>query len=413
MTCLVAKLLSFHNPKCFLLLYLCFEILGACQSASLEKKDVWVADVRSAMEQNTPFSMKDDVMGIEYIPLETTDSCLISNLTYLIMDDDFIFVQNGKTDQVFKFTRQGKFVCQIGRVGNGPGEYAPWTIENISLDVNKKEVFLNSRRLPAYVYSYDGEFLRTDTTTVEAVENRYLLNNGSFALSGASITPIQQSPWLVALKNEKNQMMVTKSPFPANVPAEACYMQEIQFVPFQNSALAYTLCNETVFRVTETGICPACVYDKKNGAEYNEKIADINEMAKDNTNTLSTIELFTFFETSRYFYFRTIVLSKPEKCFFQRLDKRTGEFLSQPVKQDFMELSVGFSDGNVIGMENDWDGGVPFCPRYIYKDRICVQVINAVTLEKLENKGYLKDKPVALQLDADDNPMVIVYTFRN
>ena len=53
-------------------------ILGACQSASLEKKDVWVADVRSAMEQNTPFSMKDDVMGIEYIPLETTDSCLIS-----------------------------------------------------------------------------------------------------------------------------------------------------------------------------------------------------------------------------------------------------------------------------------------------------------------------------------------------
>ena len=377
------------------------------------KKDVWVADVRSAMEQNTPFSMKDDVMGIEYIPLETTDSCLISNLTYLIMDDDFIFVQNGKTDQVFKFTRQGKFVCQIGRVGNGPGEYAPWTIENISLDVNKKEVFLNSRRLPAFVYSYDGEFLRTDTTTVEAVENRYLLNNGSFALSGASITPIQQSPWLVALKNEKNQMMATKSPFPANVPAEACYMQEIQFVPFQNSALAYTLCNDTVFRVTETGICPACVYDKKNGAEYNEKIADINEMAKDNTNTLSTIELFTFFETSRYFYFRTIVLSKPEKCFFQRLDKRTGEFLSQPVKQDFMELSVGFSDGNVIGMENDWDGGVPFCPRYIYKDRICVQVINAVTLEKLENKGYLKDKPVALQLDADDNPMVIVYTFKN
>lgn len=162
------------------------------------------------------------------------------------------------------------------------------------MDVNKKEVFLNSRRLPAYVYSYDGEFLRTDTTTVEAVENRYLLNNGSFALSGASITPIQQSPWLVALKNEKNQMMATKSPFPANVPAEACYMQEIQFVPFQNSALAYTLCNDTVFRVTETGICPACVYDKKNGAEYNEKIADINEMAKDNTNTLSTIELFTF-----------------------------------------------------------------------------------------------------------------------
>ena len=106
-------------------------------------------------------------------------------------------------------------------------------------------------------------------------------------------------------------------------------------------------------------------------------------------------------------------MSKPEKCFFQRLDKNTGEFLSRPVKQDFMEMSFGFSDGNVMGMENDLDGGVPFCPSYIYKDRIRVQVINAVTLEKLKDKGYLKDKPAALQLGVDDNPMVIVYTFKN
>ena len=58
-------------------------ILGACQSASLEKKDVWVADVRSAMEQNTPFSMKDDVMGIEYIPLETRMRTIWVNIPFI------------------------------------------------------------------------------------------------------------------------------------------------------------------------------------------------------------------------------------------------------------------------------------------------------------------------------------------
>lgn len=47
------------------------------------------------------FSMKDDVMGIEYIPLETTDSCLISNLTYLIMDDD---------SSLFKMVRQTRYL---------------------------------------------------------------------------------------------------------------------------------------------------------------------------------------------------------------------------------------------------------------------------------------------------------------
>lgn len=329
------------------------------------------------------------------------------------MDDDFIFLQNGKTDQIFKFTRQGKFVCQVGKMGNGPGEYPPYSIENISLDVNKKEVFLNSKLFPAFVYSYDGEFLRTDSTTVEAVGNRYVLNDGWSVLVGATITPIHQSPWLVALKDKNNRIVASKAPFPASVPADACYMKEIQFVPFQHSALAYTLCNDTVFRVTEAGIVPACVYEKKNGAGYHEKIANINEMAKDDTNTSSTIELFTLFETSRYFYFRTLVLSQPVKCFFQRLDKATGEFLSQPVREDFMDISFGFSDGNVMGMENDFDNGVPICPSYVYKDRVCVQVVNAVTLEKLEEKGYLKNRPAALQLGADDNPMVIVYTFKD
>ena len=71
--------------------------LGACQSFSSKKDEVWVADVRSAMTKDTPFSMKEDVVGIEYIPLETTDSCLISNVTYLVMDDDSLFKMGRRT----------------------------------------------------------------------------------------------------------------------------------------------------------------------------------------------------------------------------------------------------------------------------------------------------------------------------
>ena len=106
-----------NKVKVLMVALLALLTLGACQSFSSKKDEVWWADVRSAMTKDTPFSMKEDVVGIEYIPLETTDSCLISNVTYLVMDDDFIFIQNGKTDQIFKFTRQGKFVCQIGRMG--------------------------------------------------------------------------------------------------------------------------------------------------------------------------------------------------------------------------------------------------------------------------------------------------------
>lgn len=402
-----------NKAKVCMNLFIALLIVSSCQLKSSEKDGVWVADVRSAMQKETPVSMKEDVAGIEYIPLEMTDSCLISNVTGLIMDDEFIFVQNGKTDQNFQFTRQGKFVREVGKVGEGSGEYAPYTVGESSLDSKKREIYLNRDRLPAMVYSYDGEFLRADTTIAEFVSNRYLLDNGCWALTGAPMNPIQQSPWLAALKDKNNQLIATKAPFPAQVPADVCYMQEIQFVPFQNSALAFTLCNDTLFRVTEDGIIPACVYDRKNGLEYYEKIANISELAKDDTNTSSTINLFTFFETPRYFYFRAILLSEPNQCFFQRLDKETGEFISQPVAQDFVDISMGFSDANVLGVENDLDGGVPFCPRYVYKDRVRVQVINAETIANLEEKGYLKNKPAALQLSPDDNPVVIIYSFRN
>lgn len=388
-------------------------LLGSCQSESRQSDGVWMVDVRSAIQKETPFSMKEDVTGIEYIPLETTDSCLISNIVELIMDDDFIFVHNGKTDRIFQFTPQGKFVRQLGMMGNGPGEYAPWTVENLALNSRKKEIFLHRRRLPALVYSYSGAYLRTDTTLEESVGNRYLLKNGSYALAGVPITPFEQSPWLAALKDKENRLVATKAPFPAQVPADACYMQEVQFVPFRNSAIAYTLCNDTLFRISESGIAPACIYAKKNGAEYNEKIANINELAKDDTNTSSTIELFNFFETPRYLYFRTALLTDPNKFFIQRLDKQTGEFLSHAIAQDFMDVSIGFSDSNVMGLDNDLDGGVPFCPSFVYKDRVGVQAVNAVTIAKLENKGYLKNKPAGLQVGEFDNPVIIVYTFKN
>lgn len=134
-------------------------LLTGCQNQP-SARHLWVADVREAIR---------DVASVSYVPLETTDSCLISNVSNLVMDDEFIFVENGKTQQIFQFTREGKFVRQLGRAGNGPGEYAPYAIESMTLDSSRREIYLNARQLPAWVYSYDGTFLRRDTLVSQAV----------------------------------------------------------------------------------------------------------------------------------------------------------------------------------------------------------------------------------------------------
>lgn len=373
---------------------------------------VLIADVRSAIQTESPFSMKDDVKSIEYIPLETTDSCLVSNITSLIADDDYIFLGNGKTSQVFQFNRQGKFIRQIGRVGEGPGEYAPYSVYNLSLNHSQKEIYLNRTYQPALVYAYDGTFLRADTTFKETFGHRYPLNKGMWALAGMDFVPKQVSPWLLALQNDENQLIETKAVFPTSVPEEFVCMKEVQANPFGQSLVAFTPACDTLFRATASGIQPACVYNRENGTDYYTLIADARDMQTNKAEKESTIQLLSFFETSRYFYFRAIQKGDPDKLYFQRLDKQSGEFLSQSIPQDFIEISRGFSDGQVIGIPNDLDNGIPFCPGYVVNDQTCMQVINAETIAKLKDRGYLKNPPKALEIGEMDNPVVIIYHFR-
>lgn len=377
-----------------------------------DTNEILIADVRKAIQTESFFSMKDDVKSIEYIPLETTDSCLISNIISLIADDDYIFLLNGKTSEIFQFNRRGKFIRQIGRVGEGPGEYAPYSIHTLSLNHSSKEIILNRRYQPALVYAYDGTYLRTDTTFKESIGHRYPLDNGMWVLTGMNFVPKQASPWLLALQDKEGQLYETQSVFPASVPEDFVCMREVHANPFEQSVVAFTPSCDTLFRATTSGIRPICVYNRENGTEYYTLIADARDMQTNKAEKESTLQLFSFFETSRFFYFRAIMKGNPDKLYFQRLDKQSGEFLSQSIPQDFIEVSKGFSDGQVIGIPNDLDNGIPFCPSYVANDKTSMQVINAETIAKLKDKGYLKNAPTALNIDELDNPVVIIYHFR-
>lgn len=68
------------------------------------------------------------VNGIEFIPLETTDSSLIGEVKGLVVTDDKIFV-NSAREEILCFDISGKFLFRVGRIGRAPGEYiSPYSI---------------------------------------------------------------------------------------------------------------------------------------------------------------------------------------------------------------------------------------------------------------------------------------------
>ena len=225
--------------------------LVACQPKSSSLSECPIVNVRSALQEETPISMKEDVVSIQYIPLETTDSCLISNLLNLQVTTDYMFMYNGKTEEVLQFDRKGKFIRRVGRQGNGPGEYS--MISELAVDDSNKELSIFQYGGDALVYSYDGSFLRNDTTVKQA-GGMYVFADGKRALKGLVMKPFEQAPWAGALQQADGLLLKSKSLFPQGLSQDVCFMKEICFSPSTEGVLLFTACNDTVAGIYANGI---------------------------------------------------------------------------------------------------------------------------------------------------------------
>jgi hypothetical protein len=89
---------------------------------STEKQQLHRLEIRKSLENKEELFLSSYANQIQYIPLETTPSCLISEIRSLKTIGDDIYILDTKAG-VFRFDKQGQFVNQVGKKGNGPGEY--------------------------------------------------------------------------------------------------------------------------------------------------------------------------------------------------------------------------------------------------------------------------------------------------
>ena len=142
--------------KLFLLIF--FLIVGCT-----DKKPHFCDDVLE-VDLNDDYSKKDlvlqDLMDVEYIPLETADDFVCEGRV-LDIGKNLILVGNEKFDgEVFVFDRNGNFRNKFNNRGQGDREYVLMT--NALLDEENEEILINdpaTRKI--VVYSLEGEYKRT------------------------------------------------------------------------------------------------------------------------------------------------------------------------------------------------------------------------------------------------------------
>ena len=109
--------------------------------------------------------MSDWIESIEYIPLETTDQCLLDENIIYDYNDNHIIVSYYDAETIYLFDRKGKFIRTIGRRGQGPEEYT--NSFSLFIDMNDEYIIVADINKTLY-YGIDGKLLYASPSPIDA-----------------------------------------------------------------------------------------------------------------------------------------------------------------------------------------------------------------------------------------------------
>lgn len=145
-------------------------------------------------------ALSDAIAKIDIIPLELTNSSILGGINKILVTTNDIWINHYNDEYIFRFSRKGKYLNQIGKIGLGPGEYV--RLADFFIDETLKEVYLVSFENGINVYDFQGNFRRCITKLkvadlFPAHNNKILFYNQNFFLS-------QNLPVISPIENPQN-----------------------------------------------------------------------------------------------------------------------------------------------------------------------------------------------------------------
>lgn len=151
--------------------------LGGCHFK--DSNEILVVDVTEKYPLKKLYVQ--DILDLEYIPLETTSDFLTQG-RILDVTESKILMANSRSGDIFIFDRvNGKALGKINRRGEGPEEYV--FLMNALADDDKNELFVyDAFRRTMLVYDMSGGFKRSFKLSTEIILNQFCDFNSDYIL---------------------------------------------------------------------------------------------------------------------------------------------------------------------------------------------------------------------------------------
>ncbi len=335
------------------------------------------------------FNLSEFTDSIEYLKLETNDSCFLKKIDKLFTVDNELFISDG--ERLFVFNRySGRFIRNIGNIGKGPGEY--FEVEDFVIFPEEDRVFITDLKGGrVHIFDLQGHFI-----------NGYRPEYPPFKVNkiGNTLVGLYSYPDFIFNKmhslhfsdiNWKNETVlidrtvtgITES-MHNKIPSTSRSILE-----YYNDTLTYwEFENDTIYKVIDP-------------IAY--KIAYILKFpANDSKNSFSKFS--DVIETKKYIFFLQGVNFKKQEivhCIYNK-DSKENSMIKFPFSDKKMQLKGG--------IVNDIDNGWPFLPvGQVEQDELFCYFFKHELDSYLEKSKNIDNQIPEKVLDSDyiDNPVIM------
>jgi hypothetical protein len=377
----------------------------SCHSENKKNDDQLLTfDLRELPKTSTVTLSQLGFDDIEYIPLETNDSSVITGTNdifmpiKIIVGKKFYIVKRHKT--LLSFRDNGQFVTRIGTVGRGPNEFT--VAHDADVDEKSQQIYLLARwQKKFFVYSENGQLLRTFPLLISPNEFCFY-GNRILCYSENHMGDIENSFDLIDSSGLIEKSFPNKYPF-KNHDAYGINHENLSY-HFYNRLFKKEVYSDTVYEFKNMNFKPHLVI------EVGEKLITPKARTEFDglylgKNFISPFKLFEFGDYVYYEFMYRIVI--PDDILIY-------SFIGSK-KNNFQALIK--TDQGII---NDLDGGPAIQPRTVKDDNTIIALVDVMQFKKhiaseefRNSKTKYPEKKIELEklaasLKETDNPVLVL-----
>ena len=356
-------------------------------------------DVMTSLSNIQKVNLSEVASNIEYYVLETDKKCLLTPSMSIFISKEYIVAIGGgqSTAACYVFERKtGKFLRQISRLGQGPGEYIGllpsfWDAKNEQVcvrGVNNQYIFYNlDGTISHYTSLIPGLFVEYKDLYVHYCPNMFGDQTMRIGFRDKTGVLIDSIPEYRSWKRTKTSWGTHEDRW---------------LYVFNDGLYCKDLYCDTLYCIKDFALHPRYVFNTgglavpykiQEGGQYERKMTLNGPSITDRYEQYMCI--LKIFEYNKYLYF---TVEYRLKTYYAIYDKT----------ENMLKIMQNI-------FENDLDGGLPFWPQRMVSDNEMMCVFPADKLLELDVSKITDEKlkNVLNSLEEDSNPVVAIVTLKD